>query len=91
MNLRCQLGYTLYDGGAGKVLKEGRDLSYVLLGLALFLVFVVMAIQYESIRNPFVILICVPFATIGVAIGIHIVDLSLSMPVGYDYVGRYSG
>ncbi len=74
-------GYTLYDGGAGKALKEGRNLSFLLLALALFLVFVVMAVQYESMRNPFIIMICVPFASIGVALGINIVDLSLSMPV----------
>ncbi len=74
-------GYSLYDGGAGEVLQEGRDLSYMLLALALFLVFVVMAVQYESIRNPVVILLSVPFAAIGVAIGLNVVELSLSMPV----------
>jgi multidrug efflux pump subunit AcrB len=53
----------------------------ILLFLALFLVFVVMAIQYESLRNPFIILFGVPFAVIGVAIGIELTELPLSMPV----------
>ena len=48
---------------------------------ALFLVFVVMAIQYESLRNPFIILLSVPFALIGVAIGTGFAELPLSMPV----------
>jgi multidrug efflux pump subunit AcrB len=74
-------GYILYDGGSGRALQEGRDLSMVLLGLALFLVFVVMAVQYESLRNPLVIMLSVPFALIGVAIGIELTELPLSMPV----------
>jgi multidrug efflux pump subunit AcrB len=53
----------------------------VLLGLALFLVFVVMAIQYESLRNPLVILLCVPFSLIGVAVGLWASGMPISMPV----------
>jgi multidrug efflux pump subunit AcrB len=74
-------GYNIYDGGAKEALQEGRQMTYVLLALALFLVFVVMAVQYESLRNPLVIIISVPFAAIGVALGIYLVDLSISMPV----------
>jgi len=74
-------GYTLYDGGEFESLQEGRRLSQLLLGLALFLVFVVMAVQYESLRNPVVILLGVPFAVIGVSIGLFLTALPLSMPV----------
>jgi multidrug efflux pump subunit AcrB len=74
-------GYTLYDGGAGQTLQEGRALGGTLLSLALFLVFVVMAIQYESLRNPIIILLSVPFAVIGVSIGIQLTELPLSMPI----------
>ncbi len=74
-------GYTLYDGGAKQALQEGRSMTGILLFLALFLVFVVMAIQYESLRNPLIILFSVPFAVTGVAIGIYVTDLPLSMPV----------
>jgi len=74
-------GYTLYDGGARETLQEGRRLTETLLMLALFLVFVVMAIQYESLRNPFIIMLSVPFALVGVALGIGSAELPLSMPV----------
>jgi len=53
----------------------------MLLGLALFLVFVVMAIQYESLRNPLIIIFSVPFAAIGVAGGLWLTAIPLSMPV----------
>lgn len=74
-------GYTLYDGGEYETLQRGTRASQLLLGLALFLVFVVMAVQYESLRNPLVILLGVPFAVIGVGLGLSINDLPLSMPV----------
>jgi len=74
-------GYTLYDGGAAEALREGTQIAHILLGIAVFLVFVVMAVQYESIRNPLVILASIPFAAIGVGIGIVSMDLPISMPV----------
>jgi len=74
-------GYTLYEGGAAKALQESQQLTQILLALAIFLVFVVMAVQYESLRNPLVILFSIPFVTIGVAIGIEWLELPLSMPV----------
>ena len=80
-DIRLPPGYTLYEGGARETLQEGRRLTETLLMLALFLVFVVMAIQYESLRNPFIILLSVPFALVGVALGIGSAELPLSMPV----------
>jgi multidrug efflux pump subunit AcrB len=80
-DLQLPPGYTLYDGGARKTLEEGRAMTTTLLMLALFLVFVVMAIQYESLRNPFIILLSVPFSVVGVALGIELSGLPVSMPV----------
>ncbi|HBG94350.1 MAG TPA: AcrB/AcrD/AcrF family protein, partial [Chromatiaceae bacterium] len=74
-------GYVLYEAGGLDMLKQGRDLSRMLLMLALFLVLVVMAVQYESLRNPLIILISVPFTLIGVAIGLQWTETSLSLPV----------
>ena len=74
-------GYSLYDGGEAKTLKEGRSMGMILLGLAIFLVFVVMAVQYESLRNPIVILLSIPFTVIGVAAGITWLGMPISMPI----------
>ena len=79
--LQLPKGYFMYFGGTDEALTQGRVLTSVLLGLALFLVYVVMAVQYESLRNPTVILICVPFAMIGVAIGLLVTQIPLSVPV----------
>ncbi len=74
-------GYTLYEGGAAETLQENQQLTQILLGLAVFLVLVVMAVQYESLHNPLIILFSIPFVTIGVAIGIEWLEMPLSMPV----------
>jgi len=74
-------GYSLYFGGAFDSLRKGNVLVGTLAGLALFLVFVVLAVQYESLRNPAIIMLGVPFALIGVVIGLLATGLPLSMPV----------
>ena len=40
-----------------------------------------MAVQYESLRNPFIILLGVPFAAIGVATALLVLEMPLSMPL----------
>ena len=74
-------GYFLYDAGFSKNLKSGQEEVITLLALAIFLVFVVMAVQYESLLNPLVIISSVPFAAIGVALGLGLFNMALSMPV----------
>ncbi|MCG8428062.1 MAG: efflux RND transporter permease subunit, partial [Chromatiales bacterium] len=79
-DLQVPAGYTVYEAGNLETQKEGESLSHQLLGLALFLVFVVMAVQYESLKNPLVIILSVPFAIIGVVLGQMVTGLPLSMP-----------
>lgn len=74
-------GYSIYEGGALEALQESQAMNQWLLGLAIFLVFVVMAVQYESILNPLIILLSIPFALIGVEWGLKLAELSLSIPV----------
>lgn len=80
-NLELPQGYRVFDAGSFQALQEGRQTAGILLTLALFLVFVVMAVQYESLRNPLVILLSVPFAIIGPAVMLPLLEVPLSMPV----------
>ncbi|WP_457671305.1 efflux RND transporter permease subunit [Thiolapillus sp.] len=79
--LQLPKGYTLYEGGSLKTLQQSQQTGYKLLALALFLVLVVMAVQYESLRNPLIILFGVVFSLIGVALGLKWTDTPISMPV----------
>ncbi len=74
-------GYIVYDGGTLDTLKNNQSSSYILLALAVFLVFVVMTVQYESLTNPLVIILGVPFTLIGVYLAIEFaLNNQLSMP-----------
>ncbi len=81
-SLELPEGYVLYDNDTNKTLEQGQKTGLAILLLAIFLVLVVMAVQYESLLNPLIIMISIPFAAIGVALGLYInADMSLSMPV----------
>ncbi len=74
-------GYSRYDGGSYRRLTQQQSLFKQLLALAIFLVLVVMTVQYESLRNPLLIAFSVVFSLTGVALGLTFTGLPLSMPV----------
>jgi HAE1 family hydrophobic/amphiphilic exporter-1 len=49
------------------------------LALAVFMVYVVMAVQFESLRYPFVILLAVPLGIVGVVLALWITGTSISV------------
>jgi len=55
-----------------------RDFALVLL-IAIILVFVVMASQFESLRDPFIIMFTLPFAIIGVLWGLFLTRTPISI------------
>jgi hydrophobe/amphiphile efflux-1 (HAE1) family protein len=74
-------GYALLVGGEDEAIRENnRQLTIVAL-LAVFLVFVVLATQYESVLNPLVILLAIPLSLIGVGFTLWVTGTALSAPV----------
>lgn len=59
-------GYSIIYGGQEETIRENNRTLIIIILLAIFLVYVVMAIQYESLLNPFVILTTIPLSLIGV-------------------------
>ena len=72
-------GYSYSIGGQSEEMME----SFADLGLALvfsiFLVYVVMAIQFESLLYPFAIMFSMPTAVVGVILGLFITGLPISV------------
>ncbi len=73
--------YGIVFGGEEEAIAESNQQMLLVVTLAIFLVFVVMAVQYESLLDPLVILIAVPLALVGVMIALWVTDSSLSAPV----------
>ncbi|MDW8479432.1 MAG: efflux RND transporter permease subunit [Xanthomonadales bacterium] len=65
-------------GAQSAELGVSRDSLVFTLALAVFLVYLVMAAQFESLLHPFVILLTVPLALIGVVLSLALVGLPLS-------------
>ncbi|MGW8193282.1 MAG: efflux RND transporter permease subunit, partial [Desulforhopalus sp.] len=58
--------------------KASQELTISLL-LSLVLVFMVLACQYESFRDPLIVMASVPFAAVGVLITLYLTDTTLNL------------
>ncbi|WP_439580396.1 efflux RND transporter permease subunit, partial [Elioraea sp.] len=65
--------------GQAREFKEGSSALYVTFGLALLIVFLVLAAQFESFVHPFIILLSTPLAMTGGLLALFVLGLSLNM------------
>jgi HAE1 family hydrophobic/amphiphilic exporter-1 len=73
-------GYEVeYAGQSQQMMDTFADLALALI-LAIILVYAVMAVQYESFFNPFVIMFSLPTALIGIILSLFITGRALSVP-----------
>ncbi|MCB9728739.1 MAG: efflux RND transporter permease subunit [Deltaproteobacteria bacterium] len=78
------MGYDLYvAGNVEEQHKSSRELLLSML-LALLLVYMVMACQYESLRDPLVVMLSVPVAAVGVLLTLYLTDTTLNVQ---SYIG----
>ncbi len=74
-------GYSLIYGGEQEAIEESNRSLMLAIALAIFFVFIVMAVQYEKLFSPVVIISSLPFALIGVALALWVTGLPFSAPV----------
>jgi CzcA family heavy metal efflux pump len=74
-------GYGIIIGGEEEAIRENNRQLAIVVALAIFLVFVVMAVQYESVVNPFVILFAIPLSLVGVGTLLWLTGTAKSAPV----------
>ncbi|WP_444994450.1 efflux RND transporter permease subunit [Aliikangiella sp. IMCC44359] len=66
-------------GGQNKEMEESFSSLLFAVILAVFLVYIVMAATFEHVGHPFVILFTIPFALIGVILGLYITGYAISV------------
>ena len=66
-------------GGQDEELSTSLDSLKLALALAIFLVYVVMAVQFESLRYPLVILLAVPLGLVGVVATLYLTGTRISV------------
>ncbi|PSB31719.1 efflux RND transporter permease subunit [Stenomitos frigidus] len=74
-------GVTLLPSYAGQTSQELQSSLTLLGGLAAFLVFVVMAVQYNSLVDPLVIILTVPLAMAGGIFGLFVTQTAIGITV----------
>jgi len=80
-DMRLPYGLKMYIKGQSEEMSASfRSLMFAL-GLAVVLVYLVMASQFESLLHPFVILFSIPLAAVGVALALWLTGTSLSVIV----------
>ncbi len=74
-------GYGLIIGGEQEAIDDTNAQMLLVIGLAIFLVFVVLAVHYEKLLDPLIILGAVPLALIGVVAILGVTGTPFSAPV----------
>lgn len=72
-------GYDLIIGGNFEEQQEAFHELLVSLFLALLLVYMVLASQYESLLDPLVVMLSVPLAAVGVLLTLFLTDTTLNL------------
>nr|MBP6748850.1 efflux RND transporter permease subunit [Xanthomonadaceae bacterium] len=74
-------GIGMHIGGQGEELSQSLVSLLFAFGLAVFLVYLVMASQFESLLHPFVILFTIPLALVGAVLALLVTGSTISVVV----------
>jgi HAE1 family hydrophobic/amphiphilic exporter-1 len=72
---------TFYVAGQSQEWDRSRGSLLLALALSIFLVYVIMAAQFESLLQPLVIMLTIPLAFLGTVVTLWVLDISLSVVV----------
>ncbi len=72
-------GFSYKFAGAEKERREAFRLLIIAVGLGMVLVYMVMASQFESFRDPFIIFLSIPFGIVGVVIALALTGQTMSI------------
>lgn len=68
-------------GGQGEMMANMKHTASLILVFAIFFAFVVLAVQFESIRLPALILLCLPLCLLGLVSALHLSGLAIGATV----------
>jgi HAE1 family hydrophobic/amphiphilic exporter-1 len=80
-NMEMPSDFTFDIAGQNKEMETSLNSLMFALALAIFLVYIVMASQFESLLHPFIIIFTIPFALIGVILFLYLFNIPASIVV----------
>lgn len=72
--------------GETELLEDSKNDMIMAFVLAIILIYIVMAAQFESFKYPFVIMFTVPLMVVGVAVGLLAARIPLSIPAAIGII-----
>jgi len=73
------IGIGFEFGGQNKEMQRSFNSMYFAIGLAIFLVYLVMAATFEHLGHPFIILLTIPLSLVGVIFGLLVSGYGISV------------
>ncbi len=74
-------GTTFYIAGQNEEWERSKNSLWLVMALSIFLVYVIMAAQFESLLHPLVILFSIPLAFLGTVLTLKLLGITLSIVV----------
>ncbi len=75
-------GYEFRIAGSYEEQQKSFGQLIIALGLAILLVYMVLACQYESLLDPLIVMVAVPMASIGVVLTLLLTDTTMNLQSG---------
>ncbi len=79
--LQVPVGYEISFGGQAQMMAQMKQTALSILAFAVFFSFVVLAVQFNSLKLPALILGCVPFCAAGMVYILYVTSLPLGATV----------
>jgi HAE1 family hydrophobic/amphiphilic exporter-1 len=80
------VGYTVSVGGSLETQQEAIQDMLVILAIAIFLVYVVMAVQFNHLLHPVIVMTIIPMTFTGVILGLLLTQRELSIMSGMGVI-----
>ncbi len=80
-------GYELSFGGEFEDTKDSMTSLFKAFGIAVFLIYMILATMFKSFIQPFLLMFSIPFSVMGVFVGVIIMQVPIGMMVFLGIIG----
>ena len=87
--INLPVGYQIKYGGEFENLERASERLYIVLPIALFLIFIMLFVSVNSIRQALIIFTGIPFAVVGGVIALWVRDIPFSISAGVGFIALF--
>ena len=87
--INLPVGYQIKYGGEFENLERASERLYIVLPIALFLIFIMLFVSVNSIRQALIIFTGIPFAVVGGVVALWVRDIPFSISAGVGFIALF--